>query len=47
MVLCIDKDNVDMVSYSNSIGKGVQATYNGDIESHRKLFEKWFKTSLN
>lgn len=46
-VISIDKDRVDMVGFTNALGSGLQPTYHGSVESHRKRFEKWFKTLLN
>ena len=46
-VIAIDKDNIDMVGFSNGGGTGAQETYNGENESNRNRFEKWFKTLLN
>jgi len=47
IVLCIDKNNFDMVVFSNVYDYGANNTYYGERENDRKRFQKWFKTLLD
>ena len=46
-VLYVDKNFVNLVSFSNAYFPGGKSTYNGQMADERKRFEKWFKTLLN
>ncbi len=45
LIICITKDNVNFVSFSNNYESGSQMIIH--VESERKKFAKWFETLMN